>query len=201
MSAPDARPLSEGFLDWWFSPWALGGETPAFAQGASVLARRHGYRLWCDAAAIPADLPPAFDSGWQIAARTDTGLLRHAARLYAAMLAVRIGRQAALTALPPAERRWCMGIAATQPLQALAQPEPATALETWGLAELAGALDAGFAGIWPRLQIVLDAVPGAGEPAVARVEGIAAPAAAARRLRCWRLCFDRAASTDIKEAA
>ena len=201
MNGPDVRPLSEGFLDWWFAPWALGGATPAFAQGASALARRHGYRLWCGAAGIPPDLPPAFDSGWQVAAQTDSGLLRHAASLYAAMLAVRQGRQAALTALAPAERRWCMGIAATQPLQPLTQPDPATALETWGLAELAGALDAGFAGIWPRLQIVLDEVPGAGEPTVARVEGIAAPAAAARRLRCWRLCFDRAASSGIREAA
>lgn len=197
MSAPDVRPLSEGFLDWWFAPWELGGATPAFAQGASALARRHGYRLWCDAAGIPADLPPAFDSGWQVAAQRDSGLLRHAASLYAAMLAVRQGRQAALTALAPAERRWCMGIAATQPLLALTQPEPATALETWGLAELAGALDAGFAGIWPRLRLVL----GAGDPTVVRDESAAVPAAAARRLRCWRLCFDRAASSDIREAA
>ncbi|GGZ01575.1 hypothetical protein ACFFTM_08835 [Pseudoduganella plicata] len=197
MSAPDVRPLSDGFLDWWFAPWALGGEPPGFARHAGPLARRHGYRLWCDAAGIPADLPVSFDSGWQAAASADAALLRRAAGLYAAMLAVRTGRQGALAAQPQGERRWCMGIAATQPLQALTEPGPATSLENWGLAELAVALDTEFAGLWPRLRIVL----GSGEADFARTAGIATPAAAVRRLRCWRLCFDRAAQTDMKEAA
>jgi hypothetical protein len=197
MNGSATKPLSDVFLDWWFAPWALGGETPAFAHGAGSLARRHGYRLWCQDAGIPADLPPTFDCGWQVAAQTDAQLLRRAASLYAAMLAVRLSRQAALVALPPAERRWCMGIAATQPLQALTAPRPATPLDAWGLAELAAALDEGFAGIWPRLRIVL----AAGDPDLDRTGHLCAPAATARRLRCWRLCLDRAAQTDIKEAA
>jgi hypothetical protein len=90
-----------------------------------------------------------------------------------------------------------MGIAATQPLQALTAPGPETPLATWGLAELALALDAGFAGIWPRLRIVM----GVDDANLARTTGIAAPSAAARRLRCWRLCFDRAAQTGMMEAA
>jgi len=197
MNAPDARSLSDGFLDWWFAPSPPGGVPPAFAQGAGPLARRHGYRLWCEAAGIPADLPPAFDSGWQVAAQTDAALVRRAASLYAAMLAVRTGRQAQLTALPPGERRWCMGIAATQPLQPLTTADAATPLETWGLAELAAALDAGFAGVWPRLRIVLQMA----DPDIARNTAIATPAAATRRLRCWGLCLERAAHTDMKEAA
>lgn len=190
-----AQPLSEDFLNWWFAPWNLGGETPAFARGASALARRHGYRSWCHAAGLPADLPPAWDSGWQLVAVSDGALLRRAGRLYAAMLAARRSKPALLTALPLAERRWCMAVALTQPLQPLTEPAPATSLEAWGMAELAGALEAGFAGLWPRLRIVLGGdLPEMGAPP--------APATgAARSQRCWRMCLERAARLELREAA
>jgi hypothetical protein len=195
VSAPDARaetPLADSFLDWWFAPWELGGAPAPFAPDASPLARRHGYRAWCDAIGVPADLPPAWDSGWQAAAVSDAALLRRAASLYAALLSARGNEPARLAALPLAERRWCMAVAITQPLQPLAAP--AGSLEAWGLAELAGALERGFAGLWPRLRLVLGgeaiAIPAAG-----------ATSSAARRLRCWRLCLERAARGDIGEAA
>lgn len=189
------EPLSDGFLDWWFAPWDLGGDPPAFSDGASVLARRHGYRIWCDAAGVPADLPASWDSGWQVLAVSDSALLRRAAGLYAALLAARLARHAQLTALPLAERRWCMGVAVTQPLQALTEPGPATALQEWGVAELAGALEAGFVGLWPRLRLVL------GVDAFDIAPGSATPGASTRSLRCWRMCLDRAARVDIREAA
>lgn len=122
---------------------------------------------------------------------SDGALLRRAARLYAAMLAARSARHGLLANLPLAERRWCMGVALTQPLQALTPPQ--AALEAWGIAELAGALDAGFAGLWPRLRLLLkddDVLPAP-----------AAPVDPARSLRCWRLCLERAAHNDMKEAA
>ncbi|WEF32238.1 hypothetical protein [Pseudoduganella chitinolytica] len=190
MSAPQ---LTEDFLDWWFAPWQLGGTVAPLAQTASPLARRHGYRAWCDMAGVPADLPPAWDGGWQAAAVSDAALLRRAARLYAALLAARMARPALLATLPLAERRWCMGIATTQPLQALTAPAPS--LEAWGLAELAGALQAHFAGLWPRLRLVLGAQAG-DEPCTET-----SSAAAARRLRCWRLCLERATHHDFQEAA
>jgi hypothetical protein len=190
-----ARPLDDAFLAWWFAPWELGGAPPAFARNASAMARRAGYRIWCDAAGVPADLPASWDSGWQMAALADAAQLRRAARLYAAMLAARLARQTLLTALPLAERRWCMGVAITQPLQALTDPGPATALDAWGIAELAGALEAGFAGLWPRLRIVLGAEASDVAP------GAPAAGAATRRLRCWRMCLDRAARDDMREAA
>lgn len=190
--APASAPLADRFIDWWFAPWHLGGAAPPFAPDASPLARRHGYRLWCDAMGVPADLPSAWDSGWQAAAVSDATLLRRAASLYAALLAARGNEPARLAALPLAERRWCLGLALTQPLQPLAAP--ASSLENWGLAELAGALEAGFAGLWPRLRLVLG-----GETIAVPATG--ATPAAVRRLRCWRLCLDRAARIDMMEAA
>lgn len=184
-------PLADGFLDWWFTPWNLGGVPPPFPPDASPLARRHGYRAWCDALGVPADLPPAWEAGWQAAAVSDAALLRRAASLYAALLAARANEPARLAALPLAERRWCMGIANTQPLQPLAAP--VSSLEGWGLAELAGALEHGFAGLWPRLRLLLSIE-------ASEIPGAAAPAGT-RRLRCWRLCLDRAARHDTKEAA
>jgi hypothetical protein len=188
-----AQPLSDNFVDWWFAPWNLGGGTPAFAQDASPLARRHGYRIWCDAAGVPADLPASWDSGWQIVAVSDGGLLRRAARLYAALLAARMSRHGQLAALPMAERRWCMGVANTQPLQALTEPEAETPLEAWGIAELGAALEAGFAGLWPRIRIVLGSAPA--------LPAVKAQSSATRSLRCWRMCLDRAARADFREAA
>ncbi|AVR94325.1 hypothetical protein [Pseudoduganella armeniaca] len=190
MSAAGA-PLADGFLDWWFAPWNLGGPPPPFPPDASPLARRHGYRAWCDALGVPADLPPTWDAGWQAAAVADAALLRRAASLYAALLAARANEPARLAALPLAERRWCMGIAITQPLQPLSAP--AASLQAWGLAELAGALEHGFAGLWPRLRLVL------GMAATEVPRSDAAPTS--RRLRCWRLCLERAARIDIGEAA
>lgn len=187
--------LSDAFLAWWFAPWDLGGAQPGFAQGASALARRHGYRLWCEAARVPADLPPAWDSGWQMVAMSDAGMLRRAARLYAAMLAARSARPALLAELPLTERRWCMGVALTQPLQALTEPQAASGLEAWGVAELAGALEAGFTGLWPRLRRVLDT------DTIDVAAAVLPPAAATRQLRCWRMCLERAARFDMKEAA
>lgn len=183
--------LADGFLDWWFAPWHLDGVPPPFPPDASPLARRHGYRAWCEAIGVPADLPPVWDAGWQAAAVSDAALLRRAASLYAALLAARRNEPARLAALPLAERRWCMGIANTQPLQPLA--EPAASLQAWGLAELAGALEQGFAGLWPRLRLLL-------RIEASDVPGAAAPAGT-RQLRCWRLCLDRAARIDIGEAA
>lgn len=187
--------LSDGFLDWWFAPWDLGGEFPAFAQGASALARRHGYRVWCHSVGVPADLPATWDSGWQVLAVSDDALLRRAASLYAALLAARQARHARLTALPLAERRWCMSVAVTQPLQGLTEPGPAATLEAWGIAELAGALEAGFEGLWPRLRLVLGVDTLDITPAEAKA------GTAARSQRCWRMCLDRAARVDIREAA
>ena len=184
------QPLGERFLDWWFAPWDQHGKPPDLAPTRSLLARRTGYRLWCDAAGVPADLPPTWDSGWQMLALADGALLRRAACLYAALLAARLARPAQLAALPMAQRRWCLGVANTQPLRALTDPDPTCSLESWGIAELAGALSTGFAGMWPRLRLVLDApdMPVASTPVQ--------PAAATRSLRCWRMCLERAARAE-----
>ncbi|QGZ42144.1 hypothetical protein IP92_05458 [Pseudoduganella flava] len=177
----------DAFVDWWHTPWRLPYAPQAWPDGAAPageLARRHGYRLWCDAAGVPAALPATFDPQWQAMARCDGPALETAAGLYGGLLAARERDHAALARLPLAQRRWCMSVALTQPLTALV---PGLAGTDRGLAELAAALAAGFPGLWPRLRLLLP------PEQTAHIAPAGAAAASPRLARCWRLCAERAA--------
>jgi hypothetical protein len=181
--------LDDAFVDWWHTPWRLPYAPAAWPGGvapAGELARRHGYRLWCDAAGLPAALPATFDPQWQSLARCDGAGLETAAALYAGLLAARVRDRAALARLPVAQRRWCMSVALTQPLTALL-PDPVDTAAPRGLAELAAALAGGFPGLWPRLRLLLPPAATAGIAAAGPLPVGARPA------RCWRLCAERAA--------
>lgn len=201
----DVAPLSEVFLDWWFAPWRLPAGprlgpslgAPWDGPGPGPLARGQAYRGWCHGAGVPADFPPCFDSAWQFAALDDPAPLRRAARLFAGLLAARLGDQRRLGQLPLAERRWCMSVALAQPVSGLMAPDACAfdSLETQGLLELACALESGFPGMWSRLRLMLP------EAQAARVEDglrhgrsdvVPTGARAARGQRCWRLCIARA---------
>ncbi|SFL98189.1 hypothetical protein SAMN02982985_02241 [Rugamonas rubra] len=201
MAAADAgaagrsAPLADDFVDWWFAPWRHAALAPAPA--AEPLARRDGYRLWCRRAGIAAELPAAFDPAWQVAAGGDGATLRAAARLFAGLLAARAQRAAMLGELSPAERKWCLGVAATQPLLACAAPPYAAgdALEVAGLVELARRLEPRFAGLWPRLRLGLPAALAARVDALLpAAAGQPAEASPRRAQRCWRLCLGRLAA-------
>lgn len=192
--------LSDGFLDWWLAPWRLAHAPALWPAGdgePGPLARRHGYRMWCDAAGVPADLPARFEPVWQGLATLDSSALDEAASLYAGLLAARAHDAGQLALLPLAQRRWCMSVAQTQPLAALSAPVDVgpDALVRRGLAELSRALADGFPGLWPRLRLLrppgrLASSAGAGTgPAQLPV---AAPAALARVGRCWILCAEHA---------
>lgn len=216
MTAPASHD-GAAFLDWWFAPWCLPHAPQAWPGGVTQpgpLARRHGYRLWCGAAGIPADLPAAGDPAWHGLASCTGETLARAARLYGGLLAARERDARALAALPLPERRWCMSVALTQPLPALvpgiqpSEPAAGTAdpinlnetdgLARRGLAELACALDTAFTGLWPRLRLLL---PPALADAVAPPAVAPAAASSARLPRCWRLCVSRAAMPALAEAA
>lgn len=191
--------LSSSFLDWWFAPWSYAGASPAGMPAVTDSMRlRDGYRLWCTAACIPADLPERFDPEWQAAGVSSEEELRAAARLFAGLIAAREHRQQMLRALPAAERRWCASVASIQPLRGIVKPLPEreARIEACGIAELAIRLEAGFGGVWPRLRLMLDA------PLAAEVQDIvdamATPpeqthAATVRAQRCWALCRQRVA--------
>lgn len=198
LTAPDGD-----FIDWWFSPWhyALDGAVDATAGPVAMhddLARRDGYRLWCQRAGIAADLPQQGDAAWQALAETDGAALLATARLFGGLLAARQQQTGALAELAPAQRAWCLRTAALQPLVSHGAPlyQPATSLAVRGLTELAYHLHSTAPGVWPRQALALPTETR--QPVDQLLQALheqapeaAAPAGATRVLRCWRMCRDR----------
>ncbi|CAN7526864.1 hypothetical protein [Duganella sp. LjRoot269] len=181
--------LSGTFLDWWFAPWRLGGGDPVLAGVDAPPARRDAYRAWCRQAGVPPDLPAAGNPGWQAAALEDGAALRRCCALYGGLFAAREQDHAVLRSLPADDRRWCLSVAMTQPLQGGAVHAGGDAGQR-GMLELACRLDAQFPGMWQRLRRLLHDVPATPSPPLS---GAAASAAAlSRAQRCWSLCLARA---------
>ena len=203
-----AAMLSEAFLDWWFAPWELAPDDAWLQAGwplaePDLLARRDGYRVWCQHAGLATSLPALRDPGWEMLAGLDGAQLHGTARLLGGVLAARAADLRALDALDVAQRRWCSGVASVQPL-AVWQPLPVpvsglTSVELAGLAQLAHVLEAGFAGLWPRLRLLLApslrAALDALMPDIA-LQPAPALADAARMQRCWSMCQRRQAQDE-----
>lgn len=186
-AAATAAPLPPAaFADWWFAP-ECGDVLPGAPQQTGLLARRDGYRLHCRRDGLPPALPPFMSAGWPLALGLGAGL-RPAARLYAGLLAAREHDAAALSRLAPADRAWCLRLAATQPLRACAPGNGGADLTLRGLAELACHLERDFPGLWPRLRLALDQPTRDGVAAL--LPSLAPPAAmaTARAQRCWLAC-------------
>lgn len=191
--------LTEAFIDWWFAPWSYASRSPAsLPPAADLLAQRDQYGYWCAEAGVRPDVPGDADPGWQVAAISTAPELRKAAQLFGGIVAARAQDQQVLGGLPIADRRWCMGIALTQPLKGCGQIafHPADPAEVRGLAELARRLEHSFPGLWTRLRLLLP------EPLAGRVDSLLpdAPGAWAngaasevRMQRCWQMCRARAA--------
>lgn len=189
--------LTDAFFDWWFSPWTYAARLSSSLPSKDCLGQRDGYRLWCEEARLRPDLPEHCDPEWSIAAMRDAGVLLSAARLFAGLVAARQYDRTVLDVLTLDEKKWCASISAIQPLQSLHDMRvvsPRT-VETRGLVELAGRLERGFPGLWPRLRLLL------AEDTAEDVDGLLRAAfgsgdhgsASDRRAqRCWRLCLERA---------
>ncbi|MBP0597304.1 hypothetical protein J8I26_04260 [Herbaspirillum sp. LeCh32-8] len=180
----------ESFLDWWFAPWsyARGSVLPS---NRSALGRRDAYRDWCRLAGVTPDLPARGDLRWQIEIR-DGDQFRHAATLYGGLFAARRRDEADLACLAPAQRRWCLGVALAQPLQAWATPLAGDPCGS-GLVELALRMERAFPGLWSRLRLLLP------DREIERVEHalLAAPSSLPsqpreRERNCWQLCLAQA---------
>lgn len=192
--------MSPDFIDWWFAPWTYAIGIGDLAGTEELMARRDGYREWCSAAQVISELPPECDAQWTSAALIDGAALQHAATLFMGLIAARQQDQNALAQIPLVERRWCLSVAATQPLHAYAvdHPDDHQELPLRGLAELAIRLDHGFPGLWSRLRLTL---PESTRAAVAlRLQNSWADQdilmqAASRSQRCWRLCRQRVTTT------
>src|SRR3990167_9934149 len=110
--------LPHAFVDWWFAPWSYAHAGAAHLPlAADHAGRRDGYRLWCEQAGIAADIPGNFDPAWSDAVCRDGTQLIAGARLFAGLIAAREHEQRLLDALAFSERKWCVSVAATQPLQ------------------------------------------------------------------------------------
>lgn len=189
--------LPQFLFEWWFEPWAYAlNAEPHIKPSPGRLAQRDGYRSWCRRHAVPERIPDEFDAAWSVAASTSGAELIFAARMFGGLVAAREQDLKVLNALSPADRKWCLGIAATQPLRACrslhyAPDEP---VETRGLVELARRLEQGFPGMWSRLKLMLppalsDRTGELLQAALSSGDGV--ETSAARAQRCWRLCRDR----------
>lgn len=191
--------LPQEFFDWWFEPWTYAADAACLhPAGTGRVGQRDGYRLWCEQAGVAAELPQHFDTEWYVAAATDGAQLIATARLFGGLFAARRHDQALLNELAFDERKWCVSIAATQPLSA-AEGLPAArgvGIDAYGLMELVRRLESGFPGMWSRLRLLLpQELAGKTEELLAAIAGSEQKreASAARAQRCWALCETRAA--------
>lgn len=194
--------LPSSFFDWWFSPWAYAADPELrLPLALDRFAQRDGYRLWCSLADVDPDLPPHFHAGWSIAVTSGGTEFIAAARLFAGLMAAREHDQTMLGQLTFEDHKWCVSVAATQPIIRCPQVEyaPDESIEVCGLVELARRLESGFPGLWSRLRLTLprglvDKVTvRLRDAAIATVES---DAALIRAQRCWRMCTTRIESKD-----
>lgn len=191
--------LSHTFLEWWFTPWSYAVDPTAYLPLATDrLAQRDGYRLWCEQANITPDLPENFDPAWSDSVCHDSKQLIATARLFAGLMAARGHEHKVLDRLCFSERKWCVGIAATQPLQRCQQANYSEddAIETRGLVELAYRLNNGFPDLWPRLRLMLPtAQANRIDHLLETATTTAHDSSMVRAQRCWRLCRNHAVSS------
>ncbi|MDB5772250.1 MAG: hypothetical protein JWM42_2624 [Burkholderia sp.] len=194
--------LPDSFLDWWFAPWGYAKDAPPYsALVADYMGQRDSYHLWCAQADVAANFPERFDPEWHATVTDDGSELVEAARLFAGLIAARRHDQTVLKQLQFDDRRWCLGIATTQPLDGcelpFAEDDP---VEVRGLVELARRLEYGFPGIWSRLRLTLPAALAGrvGQLLGAALETGERAAASRRAQRCWSLCRARAARAALQ---
>lgn len=199
---PKAAPAPcASFLDWWFAPWRYAHRPqPPLCQG--LLAQRDAYRDWCRVAGVAADLPASGDLRWQMTIR-DREEFNHAVTLYGGLFAARQRDQAELACLTLPQRRWCLSVALTQPLQPWSGPLPeelrAIGVRARGMAELALRLERAFPGLWSRLRLLLPEHE-AHQMAQVLTPALSASASASalsslpreRERNCWQLCLAQA---------
>ncbi|WP_156396904.1 hypothetical protein [Noviherbaspirillum sp. Root189] len=135
--------LSSVFIDWWFEPWVYAERAvPALHPAAAQAGRRDAYRIWCEQACVAPDLPKQFDPAWQIAAVDSAAELVGAARPFAGLIAARQHDTAVLDELEFDDRKWCISVAATQPLVGCRDVfADEDTIELRGLCEIARRLD------------------------------------------------------------
>ncbi|GAA4031362.1 hypothetical protein [Actimicrobium antarcticum] len=188
--------VTDAFIDWWFAPWNHAGEDAPPIPGDDAVGKRDAYRNWCAEAHVASDFPLQFDPAWSIVAGIEQAQLQHTASLFMGLIAARQPDQSVLRSLPFDDQKWCLSIAATQPLQPFSvnHPQSQDDVHTRGLAELAIRLEQGFPGLWSRLQLGL---PLAIRSAVAiRMQNCWADQnqiarSSIRSQRCWRWCRQR----------
>jgi hypothetical protein len=199
----DACILGQDFLDWWFAPWHYLDMAGLPGLGDKLVARRDGYRAWCEQAGLTPDLPGLFDPGWQSAALQHAALLRHRAGLFGGLFVARARAQDMLKTLTPEARSWCQRVSLAQPLTRCVADsalfsEASPDVVMVGLAELAWRLEQDFPGMWTRLRWLLDPPERThldlALSSARRQQASESPAAGRRALRCWQFCSARSQS-------
>lgn len=194
--------LPSSVFDWWFAPWTYAVDSDLrLPLALDRFAQRDGYRLWCSLADVDPDFPPHFHAAWSIAVTSSGSELIAAARLFAGLMAAREHDQNLLGHLSFEDHKWCVSVAATQPIIRCPQVEYAVdeSIEVCGLVELARRLESGFPGLWSRLRLTLpralvdQITMRLRDAAIAIVE---TDSALIRAQRCWRMCRARVESND-----
>jgi hypothetical protein len=194
--------LPDSFFEWWFTPWAYAVNASAqMPAPPDWLGQRDGYRIWCKQAGVPADLPAHLDPGWHVVTGDGPPEMMATARLFAGLIAAREHNQSVLGELAFADRKWCVSIAATQPLRGW-QEAPYAAddpIEVRGMFEMARRVEQRFNGLWSRLRLIVPPAIASRVDSLLEVAGVGAEnadASAARAQRCWTMCRARVSSTN-----
>jgi hypothetical protein len=186
--------MSPSFFEWWFSPWNnVDKSWDILRSNGDILAQRDGYRMWCAKADVTPSLPVLYDDLWTEVMTDDPDLLLNSARLFIGIIAACEHNQVILHSLTPDARRWCVSVAATQPLLFLCKATylESDSIEIHGLVEFAARLNCGFPGLWSRLRLLLPALL-ANRVSKLLESGLDitrySSSSKTRSKRCWRLC-------------
>lgn len=194
--------LTPTFLDWWFAPWAYAGTgSTVLGLATDTLGLRDAYPIWCDAHQVDTAFPDSFDPAWQHAAATDASLFETAAGLFGGLISARANDQKVLRAISQEQRRWCMSVAITQPLQPwsgwteLGSDVTGEAHVVRGLIELVRRIEPACPGMWSRLRLLVAPDTAAQvDAAYERIRTSGAPELGnvQRAQRCWSMCVAHA---------
>lgn len=186
--------MSPEFLQWWFSPWAnVADSRTNIGVEDDELARRDAYPHWCAQAGVSADFPESCDWRWAEVVTDDVKGLASTARLFMGIIAAGERDQSLLSELPAADRKWCVRVAATQPLSAACKTAyvQTDRMTTRGFVELAARLESDFPGLWSRLSLMIP-IPVSTCISELLETGVLTSnfsnSAIVRAQRCWRLC-------------
>jgi hypothetical protein len=182
--------------------------TDFLPQATDTLAKRDGYRLWCQGANVEPDLPARFDAGWCFTESFSSASLVGSIQLFSGLMAARAKDFRKLEHFDTFSRKWCLSVAATQPsipsFDYGAFTRSSDLLLLLAYSELQTHLESQFLGVWSRLRLLLadvDITKLSNFHSTHNADNAAQTMfSSSRAQRCWRMCLNRYMQTESDTA-